>query len=151
MRLRSPEILWSVTRFLHEKGWHTLARIVKMLNWLIHKCLLPSEARVGKNVILEHYALGVVLHPQVTIGNNCRIYHEVCLAAESDIGSEHRIIVGDDVVIGTHAVIIARKNSSLHIGDRSVIGAGAVVVGDVPADEVWAGNPARKIKDRISQ
>lgn len=119
-----------------------------MLNWLVHKCLLPYEARVGKDILLEHYALGLVIHPQVTIGDNCRIFHQVCLAAESPIGSEHRIVVGNDVFIGAQAVIIARNNTSLHIGDRSIIGAGAVVLNDVPADEVWAGNPARKIKDR---
>lgn len=148
MRLRSPEILWSISRSLYRKGWRRLALVVKMLNWLVHKCLLPYEARVGKDILLEHYALGLVIHPQVTIGDNCRIFHQVCLAAESPIGSEHRIVVGNDVFIGAQAVIIARNNTSLHIGDRSIIGAGAVVLNDVPADEVWAGNPARKIKDR---
>ena len=149
MRPRTPELLWSASRSLHQRGWHRLSRLAKAANWMLHKCLLPCEAVVGKNLLLEHYALGIVIHPQVTIGDDCRIFHQVCLAAESPIGSEHRIVLGNDVMIGTHAVIVARKNHSLHIGDHSIIGAGAVVLGDVPPNEVWAGNPARKIKDRM--
>lgn len=147
MRPRSPEQLWALTRSLHQKGWPRLARVVKTVNWLIHKCLLPAEAIVGENVLLEHYAMGIVIHPQVTIGKDCRIFHHVTLAAESAIGSEHRIVLGDRVTIGAHSVIVARSNKSLTIGEGSVLGAGSVLVRDIPPYEVWAGNPAAKIKD----
>ena len=148
MRLRTPEQLWALSRSLYRGGHPTLARIVKTVNWMMHKCLLPFEAEVGAGVILEHYALGIVIHPQATIGNNCRIYHHVTLAAESPIGSEHRIILGDNVMIGAHSIVVSRANSSLRIGDHSTVGAGSVLLGDVPPNEVWAGNPARKISSR---
>jgi len=128
-------------------GWPRLARIVKMLNWLIHKCLLPAEAIVGKNILLEHYAMGIVIHPQVTIGDDCRIFHHVSFAAESAIGSEHRITLGNRVTIGAHSIIVARTDKSLTIGEGSVLGAGSVLLRDIPPYEVWAGNPASKIKD----
>lgn len=32
------------------------------------------------------------------------------------------------------------------IGSRSIIGAGSIVSGTIPADEIWAGNPARRIR-----
>lgn len=147
--MNSPEILWAMSRALYVKNWRGSARIVKMLNYVIHKALLPFEAQVGKNIKLDHYALGVVVHPQVELGDDCRIYHHVTLASESWIGSEHKIVVGDRVVIGAHTVVVARSNRTLRIGDDAVIGAGSVVTKDVPAREVWAGNPARKIKDRI--
>jgi serine acetyltransferase len=123
-----------------------LARIIKTLNYYLHGCLLPFEADVGNYLILEHYALGVVIHPQVKIGNRCRIYHHVTLAAESSIGSNHFIIVEDDVTIGAHSIVVARPNKSLRIGRRSAIGAGSVVTRDVPPGEVWAGNPAKFLK-----
>lgn len=44
--------------------------------------------------------------------------------------------------IGGHSIIL--KGS--HIGENSVIGAGSVVAGNIPANEIWAGNPARFIK-----
>lgn len=148
MRPRLPEYLWAVSRSLYRNGHPRLARIVKTINWAMHKCLLPFEAEVGENIVLEHYALGIVIHPQVTIGDNCRIYHHVTLAAESPIGSEHRIVIGDDVVIGAHSIVVARSNATLRIGNQSTLGAGSVLVGDIPANEVWAGNPARKISSR---
>ena len=125
-----------------------LARGVKFLNYALHKTLLPAETLVGGDLTLEHYALGVVIHPQVEIGNGCRIHHHVTLASESCIGSEHKIIVGNRVTIGAHSIVVARVNQSLHIGDDAIIGAGSVLTKDVPAGEVWAGNPARKLKDR---
>lgn len=36
----------------------------------------------------------------------------------------------------------------VHIGENATIGMGAVVVKDVPANEVWVGNPAKKLKSK---
>jgi serine acetyltransferase len=121
---------------------------VKLVNYRLHYALLPFEAVVGRNLVLDHYALGVVMHPQVEIGSDCRIYHHVTLAAESCIGSPHKIILGNGVTIGAHSIVVARSNSTLMIGDGAVIGAGSVVTRDIPPWEVWAGNPARKLKAR---
>lgn len=145
MRLHTPELLWKWSRALHRRGCKRLARVVKTLNYVFHKCLLPAEAEVGCGVILEHYALGTVMHPQVRIGHGCRIYHHVTLAGETWIGSPHVITLEDEVTIGAHSIIVARPNTSLTIGRRSILGAGSVLTKDMPANEIWAGNPARKI------
>ena len=147
MSQRGPERLWAISRSLYRKDWRLAARLVKTLNWAIHKCLLPEEAIVGEDVILEHHALGIVMHPQVTIGDGCRIFHHVTLAAECCIGSEHRIVLGRGVSIGAHSIVIAREGHSLHIGDHSVLGAGSVLTRDIPPGQVWAGNPARLLKE----
>lgn len=52
------------------------------------------------------------------------------------------IVIGDDVWIGGGAIVLA----GVRIGDRSVVGAGAVVTKDVPSDVVVVGNPARVVK-----
>ena len=91
--------------------------------------------------MLDHYGLGVVIHPNVTIGDRVRIYHGVTLAAETWVGSEHRIVVGDDVMIGAGAMVVARTNTSLHIGNGARIEAGAVVTKDVPP---VVGSPAAR-------
>ncbi|MDZ4404510.1 DapH/DapD/GlmU-related protein [Prosthecobacter sp.] len=118
---------------------------MKTLNFALHKCLLPAEAEVGDGVILEHYGMGIVMHPQVRIGNRCRVYHHVTLAAETWIGSPHFIKLEDDATIGAHSIVVARPNTPLTIGRKSVLGAGSVLTKDVPPFEIWAGNPARKI------
>lgn len=52
------------------------------------------------------------------------------------------ISIGDDVFIGANAIILKGVN----IGARAIIGAGSVVTKNIPADEIWAGNPIRFIK-----
>ncbi len=57
VRLRSPENLWQISRFLHKNGFRRSAKLIKFMNYCIHKTLLPAEAIVGSNIILEHYSL----------------------------------------------------------------------------------------------
>jgi serine O-acetyltransferase len=148
MRLKSPEVIWYWSRVLHERGFRRLARIVKLFNYFLHRALLPCEARVGQGLTLEHYALGIVIHPNVTIGNDCRIYHHVTIAGEMPLDSPERVVIGDRVTIGVNAVILPRPYQGLTIGDDAIIGAGAVVTNDVPARAVMIGVPARFSRHR---
>ena len=52
------------------------------------------------------------------------------------------IVIGDDVLIGTRCIIL----KGVHIGARSIIGSGSIVVNDIPEDCIAAGNPARVIR-----
>ncbi|MEQ1757822.1 MAG: DapH/DapD/GlmU-related protein [Vicinamibacterales bacterium] len=52
------------------------------------------------------------------------------------------IVIGNDVWIGAGVYVM----KGVHIGDRSIIGAGSVVTKNIPADVIAAGNPARVIK-----
>ena len=61
----------------------------------------------------------------------------------SGLESARPVSIGHDVWIGGGAIILP----GVTIGDRSVIGAGSVVVHDVPAAKVVAGNPARIIRE----
>lgn len=87
----------------------------------------------------------------VRLGGNVRIFdHNFhSLDPEKRRGGEDfsddqtaPVTIGNDVFIGTNALIL----KGVAIGDRAVIGAASVVTRDVPADETWAGNPARKIQ-----
>lgn len=52
------------------------------------------------------------------------------------------VYIGDDCFVGARAIIL----KGVTVGARSIVGAGSVVVKDVPADTVVAGNPAREIR-----
>lgn len=148
MRIRSPEWFWRCSRLLQLNGFCRTARMVKFVNFVLHRALLPAEAIVGEDITLEHYGLGVVIHPAVEIGSGCRIYHHVTIAAEVPIDSTRRVVIGDRVTIGVNAVILARPYQGLTIGDDAIIGAGAIVTTDVPARAIMVGVPARVARFR---
>ena len=144
-----PEAIWKLSSDIYQRGHRWVPRLLKLTNYFVFRALLPPEVKVGANLRLDHWALGVVIHPQVEIGDNCRIYHHVTLAAETWIGSPFKIVLGRNVTIGAHTIVVARQNTTLTIGDDAYIGAGSVLTKDVPAGEVWAGNPARKLRDQV--
>lgn len=101
-------------------------------------------ARLGPNT----YG-GVILDPPLTtIGANCIVGHDAVLFSHAIEGPRFalaRIVIGDNVTIGAHAVIM----SGVVIGDRAIVSAGAVVGKGtrIAADEVWGGVPARRLRE----
>lgn len=150
MRYRGPEWLWRVSIRLHRARLRPLAKGVKVLNYLMHRALLPSECEVGRNLTLEHYALGVVIHPKVALGDDVRVYHHVTIAGELPLDSEKRVLIGDRATIGVNAVILPRPYEGLTIGEDAIIGAGAVVTCDVPPGAIVTGVPGKVVRYRGS-
>lgn len=56
-----------------------------------------------------------------------------------------KVTIEEDVFIGINVIIC----NSVTIGKGAVIGAGSIVTKDIPPYQVWAGNPARYIRDRV--
>ena len=78
----------------------------------------------------------------------CKFSNERMCTRKKDVeklscGFEDKeIIIEDDVLIGANVIIL----KGVHIGARSIIGAGSVVTKDVPEDCIVAGNPAKVVK-----
>jgi len=87
----------------------------------------------------------------VNVGINCLIwdtdFHPLSYMARRthDISKiiKSPIHIGDDVFIGANSIIL----KGVRIGNRSIIGAGSVVTKNIPADQIWAGNPAKFVRD----
>jgi serine O-acetyltransferase len=122
-----------------------IARLLKTIDFLMFHAVLPYQAEIERDVSLEHYGLGIVMHPNVKLGHQVKIYQHVTLATETWIGSQHKIFVEDDVLIGAGAVVIGRGNQSLTIGTGAKIGANAVVTKDVNPGAPVVGIPARTL------
>jgi len=88
----------------------------------------------------------------VEIGKNCTLTNGVTILTHSGVlalraiygellASSGKVVLEENVFVGTHAMIL----KGVHVGKNTIIGAGAVVTHDVPANSVAAGNPCRVI------
>lgn len=89
-----------------------------------------NEVRMGDHVHLLYNAV---------ISHGCELGSFVTICAGAVLSGE--VIVEDDVFIGANATVI---HGGLRIGKGAVVGAGAVVIGDVDAGSTVVGNPAHK-------
>lgn len=156
-RTRDPACDSLVTAFLYYKGFHALQaqRIAHWLwlngrPWLAH--LLHSGACTrfdidihpaacfGEGIMIDH-GTGIVIGQTATIGDNVSILHGVTLGGSGVRGCVRHPQVGSGVLLAAGA----RVFGPVHIGDGARVGAGSVVLADVPARVTVAGVPARVV------
>jgi len=114
-----------------------LYRVV--VEWFL--CIeLPWKTRIGPGFRLDH-GQALVVNDGTVFGANCTVRNSTTIGNKQlkDGTYSRAPRFGDRVNIGANAVIIG----PITIGDDALIGAGAVVVKDVPANCVAIGNPAR--------
>lgn len=92
----------------------------------------------------------VTIGNRVTVGTNCTItdtdFHSLIpeeRKRQCSGGMTSPVLIEDDVFIGMNCLIL----KGVHIGTRSVVGAGSVVTHNVPPNSIIAGNPARVVGD----
>lgn len=108
---------------------------------------------VGMSSTVLWAKVGITIGDRVTVGANTVILDSDCHSlnhldrwTENDMKNckSKPIVIEDDVLIGTGSYVL----KGVHIGARTVIGAGSVVTKDIPADCIAAGNPCKVIKQR---
>ncbi len=141
MKKKDPVyISYKIANLCWKKHFSIVAFLIRGIMRVVFACDIPYKTKIGKNVEFPHHALGVVIHPEAIIGNNCKIEQNVTIGGRSEIKILPKI--GDNVLIGAGAVIIG----PVIIGNNAKIGAGAVVVKSIPDDCVAIGVPAKIIK-----
>ncbi|VEP16757.1 Serine acetyltransferase [Hyella patelloides LEGE 07179] len=136
-------------------GVHALA-LHRVANWLWHKQvpLLPRflshlgrfltgieihpGATIGKGVFIDH-GMGVVIGETAIVGDYCLIYQNVTLGGTGKQTGKRHPTLEENVVVGAGAKILGNIN----IGNDVRVGAGSIVLRDVPDDCTVVGIPGR--------
>lgn len=155
IRRRDPAVDCLSVAFLFSKGFHALeAYRVAHYYWtsgrqgvaltLSHACScslgvdIHPAAKIGMSVMLDH-ASGIVIGETSEIGHEVTLLHGATLGGNGQLRCDRHPKVGSGSFIGAHASVIG----NVRIGKDSVIGAGAVVLSDVPENSVAVGIPAK--------
>ena len=128
--------------FYQNKFTRPFAYLFTNLNDFMHGIWISPKVKVGKGLSIPH-PRGVMVNPDTIIGDYCSMLHQVTFGGD-------RIVVGDNVEIMAGVKIIndKLKNRPLYIGDEAVLGAGTIVLNDVPDNAVMVGIPAKVAKHR---
>jgi acetyltransferase-like isoleucine patch superfamily enzyme len=127
------------------------------LGFLVIEARDGADIRIGDGTAFVH-VVSLFLHEptRLTIGNGCLFANETTIYTSDyhgifDQATHQRLNPPADVTIG-NSVWMGLRSSILkgaRIGDNSVIGLGSVVTGEIPANCIAAGNPARVIRSGV--
>jgi serine O-acetyltransferase len=123
---------------LWQRGWLRLARFVSHVSRFLTGIEIHPAARIGRGLFIDH-GMGVVIGETAEIGENCTLLQGVTLGGTSLKREKRHPTLGNNVVVGAGAKILG----AFKIGDGSRVGAGSVVVREVPPNSVVVGVPGR--------
>ena len=132
-----------IANSLFHRGHILLARVVSQRSRHRTGSEIHPGAEIGRRVFIDH-GDGVVIGETTVIGDDVTIYQGVTLGGTGkDVGKRHPTI-GSGVTIGAGAKVLG----PITIGDHSKVGAGAIVLKDVPPECTVVGNPGRIVKKK---
>jgi serine O-acetyltransferase len=128
-------------RFGHamwRRGWKIPARFLSHVSRFFTGIEIHPAAKLGPGLFIDH-GMGVVIGETAEVGENVTLLQGVTLGGTSLKREKRHPTLGNNVVVGAGAKIIG----GFKIGDGSRIGAGSVVVREVPTNSVVVGVPGR--------
>jgi serine O-acetyltransferase len=119
-------------------GWKIPARFLSHVSRFVTGIEIHPAAKLGPGLFIDH-GMGVVIGETAEVGENVTLLQGVTLGGTSLKREKRHPTLGNNVVVGAGAKIIG----AFKIGDGSRIGAGSVVVREVPTNSVVVGVPGR--------
>ena len=126
--------------------WHIplIPRMISYITRIITGIEIHPAARIGRRFFIDH-GEGVVIGATTVIGDDVLIYQQVTLGGTGkDIGKRHPTL-GNGVIVGAGAKVLG----NITIGDYVRVGAGSVVVEDVPKYSTVVGVPGRIVRKKV--
>ncbi|MDH5174644.1 MAG: serine O-acetyltransferase [Elusimicrobiota bacterium] len=132
--------LWfhRIAHFFYRRKEYIIARLISHISRWITGVEIHPGATIGRKFFIDH-GMGVVIGETTEIGNNCLLYQGVVLGGTSLEKKKRHPTLGDNVVVGAGATLLG----AIKVGDSARIGAGSVVLTDVPPKATVVGIPGR--------
>ena len=133
--------LYRIAHAFHVRGHYLIARMISQRARKKTGIEIHPGAKIGSGIFIDHGS-GVVIGETSEIGDNVTIYQGVTLGGTGkDVGKRHPTI-GNNVMISAGAKVLG----PVTVGDFSKIGAGSVVLKDVPPHSTIVGVPGRVVR-----
>jgi len=127
-----------IAHWFYRKKMYTIARIISHISRHITDIEIHPGAKIGRRFFIDH-GMGVVIGETTEIGDDVLMYQGVVLGGTSLEKKKRHPTLENNVVIGAGAMVLG----AINIGNNARIGAGSVVVTDVPPDATVVGVPGR--------
>lgn len=123
------------------KGHYFLARLISQRAARRTGIEIHPGATIGKGFFIDHGS-GVIIGETAIVGDNVTLYQGVTLGGTGKETGKRHPTLGDNVMVSAGAKVIG----SFKVGDNSKIGAGSVVIEEVPPNCTVVGVPGRVVK-----
>jgi len=133
-------LMHRVAHWFYKSKLLLIARLISQINRFITGIEIHPGARIGKGFFIDH-GMGVVIGETTEIGDNVTLYQGVTLGGTGKEKGKRHPTLGNNIVVGSGAKVLG----PLRIGDNSKIGAGAVVLKDVPPNSTVVGVPGKAV------
>ena len=127
-----------LSHFLFKRGWIVSARLISNFCRFLTGIEIHPGATIGEGLFIDH-GTGIVIGETAEIGNNVTLYQGVTLGGTGKEKGKRHPTIGNNVVIATGAKVLG----SFKVGDHAKIGAGSVVLKEVPPHATVVGIPGR--------
>ena len=130
--------LWfyRLNHWLWNHGMRLLSRWLSQVARLLTGIEIHPAAQIGRRLFIDH-GMGVVIGETSVIGDDVTLYQSVTLGGTGKEKSKRHPTIGNGVVIGAGARVLG----NIRVGDNSRVGAGSVVLRDVPDNATIVGVP----------
>ena len=131
--------LWAyrLDHWLWNRGFRLLARWFSQVARLLTGIEIHPAAQIGRRLFIDH-GMGVVIGETSIVGDDVTLYQGVTLGGTGKEHGKRHPTIGNSVVIGAGAKVLG----NIYVGDNSRIGAGSVVLRNVPDNSTVVGVPA---------
>ncbi|MCK8101599.1 serine O-acetyltransferase [Bacillus sp. 2CMS4F] len=134
--------IWAhrIAHALYKRKFYFLARLISQVSRFFTGIEIHPGATIGRRFFIDH-GMGVVIGETCEIGNNVTVFQGVTLGGTGKERGKRHPTIKDDALIATGAKVLG----SITVGEGSKIGAGSVVLHDVPDYSTVVGIPGRVV------